>query len=293
MAGGLQLAGWMNLADLISRVSGPMLTGVLGVALVVPTAAVYGAVEARSLRVKSDTVASASLPPELDGLRIVYLADVHAGPYFGPSRMDDLVRRVNALDADVLILGGDYVGGRSNGAEIFYPRASELKARVAKLAVLGNHDNWEGSAQAKRGLTDAGFTVLENDNARVTVDGASLYIAGVDDLYTGHPDPEAAAGGIPEGAFSVLVSHNPDVFADDLGTTAGTWALALAGHTHGGQVAIGSVGYVPSRHGARYRTGWRTENGTRILVTNGVGSVTVPLRISAEPEIHLITLQSR
>lgn len=283
----------MSLKEAIPWLLNTMRTGVLGVALVFPGVAAYGMVEARSLRARSDVITSSSLPPELDGTRIVFVADVHAGPFFGAGRMQKLVEEVNSLDPDVLILGGDYVGGRTNGAKTFYGRAGQFSARLGKFAVLGNHDNWEGSEEARRGLDEAGFTLLENESARVTVGEASLAVAGVEDLYTGDPDPEKAARDIESDAFSVLVSHNPDVFADRLGATAGQWDLALAGHTHGGQVTLfGAHGHVPSDHGQRYLSGWRTENDTPILVSSGVGSVTLPIRLFAEPEIHLITLRS-
>ncbi|MDF1542317.1 MAG: metallophosphoesterase [Anaerosomatales bacterium] len=268
--------------------------GMLGVALAVPAVTLYGAAEARTLKVTSDVITSRSLPKEFDGTRIVFVADVHAGPYFGPNRMDKLVEQVNALDPDVLILGGDYVGGRTGGARTFYARAADFRARRAKVAVLGNHDVWEGSEEARRGFAEAGFALLEDDSVHVSTGDASIAVAGVSDLYTGDPDPEAAARGIAPETFSVLVSHNPDVFAGRLGTTAGEWDLALAGHTHAGQVTFfGTPAFVPSEHGGRYRTGWRDENGTPILVSNGVGTVTLPVRLFAQPEIHLITLHSK
>jgi len=284
----------MNFPDAIPWLFGTFrISMMLGVALVVPSVTALGVVEARTLRVTSDVITSQAVPDAFDGTRIVFVADVHAGPYFGPQRMDRLVEQVNSLDPDVLILGGDYVGGRLNGAKVFYPRAADFRANLAKLAVLGNHDVWEGSQEAKQGLSEAGFTLLENDSVQLTVGDSSLAVAGVSDLYTGDPDPEAAARDITPEMFSVLVSHNPDVFADRLGRTAGDWDLALAGHTHAGQVTLfGTSSYVPSKHGARYRAGWRTENGTPILVTNGVGTVTLPVRLFAQPEVHLITLRS-
>lgn len=265
----------------------------VGILLFTAGFGIYGVTEARALEVTADSVASAPLPPELDGLRVVFIADVHAGPLFGAGRMDDLVQRVNALEPDVLILGGDYVGGRAGGADIFYPAAAGFRARLAKVAVLGNHDNWENPGEATRRLTEAGFTVLENSNMQLKLGNATFALAGVEDLKTGDPDPEKAARGVDPDAFSILVSHNPDVFAERLGDTAGDWDLALAGHTHAGQVTFfGETPIASSEYGGRYRTGWRTENDTPILVTNGVGAVTVPVRLFAPPEIHLITLRS-
>lgn len=281
------------------QLTGHVLTAlklVLSSALVLSVGfAVYGAGEARALEIRTDTVAPGAGAGGLDGLRVVFLADVHAGPIFGTQRMDALVKRVNALEPDVLILGGDYVGGRANGSRIFYPAAARFEARLAKIAVLGNHDVWENGADARRLLEQAGFTVLENENTTLQVGGAELAVAGVEDFETGDADPVRAAQGLPDDAFSILVSHNPDVFAERLGETAGTWDLALAGHTHAGQVTFFGNGtpLMPSAYGERYRSGWRTEHGTPILVTSGVGAVTVPVRLFAPPEVNVITLRGK
>jgi len=250
------------------------------------------ATEARRLKVEHINLTSPNLPPEFDGKRLVFVADIHAGPYLGEDRMNALVDRVNRLDADILVLGGDYVGGRSNGARVFYPAAKRFEARLAKVAVLGNHDAWEGADRARDGLADAGFTLLENEAITVEQDGTRIYLAGLDDLYTGHPDITKAGTGIQHSDFAVLVSHNPDALSGQLPDAAPTWDLALAGHTHGGQVTFfGLVAPImPSKHGNRYRTGWREEHGVPILVSNGVGTVTAPVRFFAQPEIHVITL---
>jgi hypothetical protein len=179
-----------------------------------------------------------------------------------------------------------------HGSEVFYPRACGFRAKVAKLAVLGNHDNWEGSQTAKQGLAEAGFTLLDNDSTRITARGESFAVAGVEDLETGNPDPQAAASGIDPDSFAILVSHNPDTFTDRLGDSAGDWDLGLAGHTHGGQIGLGGLAQRSSGTASRTRSGWMAENGLRILVTKGVGTVTVPMRFSAQPEVHVITLQS-
>lgn len=250
----------------------------------------YGVTEARDVRVITHTVASSRLPVEFDGARVVYLTDIHAGPYLGKAQMRRLVLQVNALNPDIILLGGDYTGGRANGAKIFYPAAADFEATLGKYAVLGNHDVWEGEDIARTGLAKAGFKVLDNENAALEWGGQHIYIAGVEDLDTGTPDVAAASQGI-EG-FSILLAHNPDTFAQQLPRTSHTWDLALAGHTHGGQMTLfGRAVVLPSAYGERYRTGIRTEDGTPILVSNGIGTVTAPVRYGAPPEIHVFTLQ--
>lgn len=248
--------------------------------------------ESRRFQVVHHTIDSPKVPESFEGAKIVFLTDIHAGPLLGHRRMAELVERANSLGPDVLLLGGDNVGGRGSGARIFYPAARSFRASLGKFAVLGNHDVWEGQSDARTGLNDAGFQLLENEAAPVERNGERIYIGGIDDLYTGMPNARAAAREAT-GSFSVLLAHNPDAFHEELPATRGAWDLALAGHTHGGQLTwFGAHGpIVPSKFGQRYRTGWRTEAGTPILVSNGVGTVTAPLRFFARPEIHVFELR--
>jgi uncharacterized protein len=249
--------------------------------------------EARALQVQLETVRIADLPGDLDGITLAFLADIHAGPIFGAARVADLVERVNELGADFVVLGGDYVGGRGGGASVFYPEVARLSARHGVYAVLGNHDEWEGIDVARNGMASAGIVLLENSSARIPVGDATLAIAGLADEWTGEPDVAAAAAEIRPGDVAVLVAHNPDSFDAALSTTPGLWALALAGHTHGGQFAgvYRLNPRKPTRFGRRYLAhGITAQNGVPVLVSNGVGAVTLPLRFFAKPEVHLITL---
>jgi len=263
-----------------------LLTAVLGAALVVAPLA-----QARMTQLDRRDLPVAGLPSDLDGLRIVFVADVHAGPYFSRARVARLVEVVNEQQPDVVLLGGDYVGGRMNGARSFYPEIAGLSPRCGTFAVLGNHDVWEGADEAREGMRAAGIEVLENSNAAVPVGDATLWIAGLDDLYTGDPDVRKAAEDMPvDPDAAILLSHNPDAFIDALPDTGRTWDLALAGHTHGGQVALaGQAAFVPSED--RYRTGWLEEYGVPILVSNGIGTVTLPIRNEVLPQVHVITLR--
>ena len=268
-------------------------TAAIVVVLLVAAFFLVAATEARRVRVDTKDLASPSVPPRFDGVKVVFVADIHAGPNLGSDRMAALVDQVNSLDADVLILGGDYVGGRRNGAAVFYPKAAKFRAKLGRYAVLGNHDAWEGREDAVAGLEKAGITLLENQTVRIWKDGESIAIGGVEDLYTGHPDAVRIAEEIAPSDFSILVSHNPDVFGGQLSAAGDKWDLALAGHTHGGQVTFfGKFAFmVPSRFGRRFLTGWKHEGGVPILISNGVGTVTAPLRFFAQPEVHVITLK--
>ena len=274
----------------------PVSLSILGLAAAAVLATLFTALafrEARALTVERETLPVADLPRALDGTTIVFLADIHAGPLFGAARMARLVERVNELHGDVVLLGGDYVGGNRRGADVFYPAAAEFSATYGAYAVLGNHDWWEGVDEARRRMAEAGITLLEDSSARVAIGDATLAIAGLSDEWTGTPDIAAATAGIENDDIAILVAHNPDSLADALPRTPGVWTLGLAGHTHGGQVAgvYHLNPHKPTRYGRRYLTrGLSEDNGVPIVVSCGVGAVTLPLRFMARPEIHLITL---
>jgi len=253
----------------------------------------WSLIEARAIQISRAMLSSPRLPPAFEDTRVVFMADIHAGPLMSRSRMSALVDRVCALEPDMVILGGDYVGGRGRGPAHFYSEIKRLRAPLGVFAVLGNHDYWEGVEQAKRGLVEAGITLLLNDSAEVCRDDACIRIAGVDDAWMGTADISAATRAIRFGEFAILVSHSPDYFAEALPTMRGIFDLALAGHTHGGQVTVFGLTapLVPSKYGQRYRGGWLDEAGVPLLVTRGVGNVTLPVRFFNRPEINLIELK--
>lgn len=286
----------MSFDSIIQWVAG---IGTGKIALFAVSFALVGAVspaliEPYRVQIVHDTVRSSSLPAAFDGARVVFLADIHAGPYFGDGRMADLVERVNDLDADIIVLGGDYVGGRMHGDRIFYRSVGEMRARLGRFAVLGNHDVWEGADLAREGLAAAGFTLLENSSAQVIDAGDSIRIAGLEDLETGRPDATQAADGIAEDDFAILLSHNPAALTSGLAETPGVFDFALAGHTHGGQInVLNSIApLLGSHYRGRHLNGWRDYGDTPVLVTNGVGTVTAPARAGAKPQIHVITLRA-
>jgi predicted MPP superfamily phosphohydrolase len=249
--------------------------------------------EPYTLFVVHNTVSSPDVPMAFDGTRIVFLADIHAGPNFSAARVGRVIDRAMALKPDLIVLGGDYVGGGTNGASMFYPQAGRLRAPLGVFAVLGNHDAWEGTDEALAGLAADNIRVLDNTSTAIVRGGATIRVAGVEDWGTGRPDLVEAGSSVRPGEFALLLSHNPDALGQQLPESPGTFDLALAGHTHAGQVTFFGLWapLVPSIYGNRYRCGWHDIAGTPTLVTNGIGTVGLPLRFFAPPEIHVITLR--
>jgi predicted MPP superfamily phosphohydrolase len=254
----------------------------------------YMFVEARRLpAMRSGSFALAGLPAGQRPLRIALLSDTHlSGPDSSPERLDRIVDAINAARPDLVLLAGDYIGDRKLIGPVYTPDQSvapfaRLKAPLGVVAVLGNHDHWEGAGNVTKALRAIGVTVLANQAVR----RGPLAIGGIDDAYTGHASPQATLRAVNRlGGARLLLTHSPDVFPDLLPGAP----MLLAGHNHCGQVVLPLIGAlsVPSRYGSRYLCGYYQEYGKKMIVTGGVGTSSVPFRLLARSDWWLITLTS-
>ena len=221
-------------------------------------------------------------------LRVAFAADFHAGATTDERLLSDACRAIAAFMPDLVLLGGDFVSVRASYIERLSPLLAAIRAPLGKLAVLGNHDLRADRATVLRGLRDAGVRVLDNEPVRLPEPFDDVTICGISDVTRGDPRPELAMDDAP--GTRVVLMHSPEalrVIGDR------EFGLAVCGHTHGGQIAtpwgtpiVMSGGDLNRRyaHGVFDLDG---EPPRRLLVTNGVGCSTAPVRLFAPPEVHL------
>jgi uncharacterized protein len=251
-------------------------------------------VEPGRLVVRETRVLSARWPADRPPLRIAVLTDLHVGSFRnGLQRLDEIVARTNAARPDLVVLLGDYVihgvmFGRFVPPEATAARLAGLRAPYGVVAVLGNHDWWLDGPRIRRDLERAGIRVLENDATSLGEGPRRFWVAGLADLWTRTVSIPRALSGVPAGEPVILLTHSPDVFPD----VPPRVALTLAGHTHGGQVALPIVGrpIVPSRYGQRYAYGLVVEDFRPLFVSPGIGTSLLPVRFRVPPEISMVTL---
>lgn len=247
---------------------------------------VYGYTQAlRDPVVRSIRLAEPSWPPGAAPIRLVLMSDLHVqGPDMPPARLARIVTQVNALQPDIIVLAGDYTTSSYIATRTYsLPEAAEplrlLKARLRKIAVLGNHDR-DNVADSRAALEGVGLTVLENEAVEI----GPLAIGAV------HWGLKKALKRLGErNGLRILVAHSPDPFPrlpDDV-------ALMLAGHTHCGQVVLPLVGALVtgSKYGRRYMCGVVQGPSNTLIVSAGLGTSRVPLRLGAPPDIWLISLE--
>lgn len=257
--------------------------------------------------------------PQGLSLKLAVLADLHAcRPWMDVDRIEGIVAKVNAMNADCVLLLGDYVAGMrlSRYAAPVAHRdwagaLGQLRAPLGVHAVLGNHDWWEdpevqrrraGPTRSGLALQHAGITLHENTSIRLEKDGKPFWIAGLGDqwaffkakrprrrIYDGMDDLAGTLALVTDDAPVVLMAHEPDIFHK----VPDRVALTVAGHTHGGQVRIfGYAPVVPSKFGARYVYGHIVEEGRNLIVSGGLGCSGLPVRFGSPPEIVMIELSA-
>jgi len=240
-------------------------------------------------RLRKRTVRIAGLPSALDGYRIGQLSDVHCGPHVPEEKVAGWVARLNGLGLDLVTVTGDLITHGSSHVEAVARALGGLRAKDGAFACMGNHDYFTDGEHLVRELERNGLSVLRNRGVVVERGGARLYVAGVDDTWTSRHDLARALAARPEGAPTVLLAHDPDLFPQ---AQARGVELTLSGHTHGGQLAVPGVRRLSlARFITRWTAGLYRQGRSWLYVNRGAGTTGPPVRLGAPPELAVITLR--
>lgn len=258
-----------------------------------------GEIARHELDIVNRTIPIASLPSPFHGYRIAQISDIHLDEYTEPFFLEHVVRKVNALAPDLVLLTGDFI---TNGSLSFIAsrhaayRCAEIVSTLTaplRYAVLGNHDVSYSAPLVIHALTSRGTPVLVNRSVAVEKGGDRLWICGVDDPGTSHPDLNLAVPSAPA-APVILMAHAPDYADAVVSHPRGKLIdLMLSGHSHGGQVRIPFVRpLILPPLGEKYPIGHYQFQQMQLYVNRGIGTVGIPFRLNCPPEITLLTLQT-
>jgi len=266
------------------------LRGLAGAAAAGAVGATYSALRSPNrFKVTTPMIRIKGLPRGFDGFTIALLTDIHHGPSADIEYVDRAVRETNRLSPDLVLLGGDYVFHSSE----YYPPCvqslAHLEAPCGVYFLLGNHDHWNGSWALRRSLRKSARELI-NEGVEIRRGNERIYLAGVDDLWTGTPRIDHFVRKLDADAVCILGSHNPD-YAERIEDHR--IRLVLAGHTHGGQINIPFIGapILPSQFGQKYRAGLVDNGATQVYVSRGLGTIPPRVRFCCPPELAVITLQ--
>ncbi|HYR55980.1 MAG TPA: metallophosphoesterase [Myxococcaceae bacterium] len=243
--------------------------------------------KARGPKLSLQDISSPRIQPELDGVRIGQLSDIHVRTGVKPRALHAGVEMLNALKPDFVVLTGDYVCLSVRSLPLLTEALKKLE--IPTYATLGNHDHWTDARKVRQALASAGVEVLSNEHRRIDIGRGHLHLIGIDDSITRHHDPERAFKGVPAHATRVVLSHDPRS-ADFLHHYHP--ALILSGHTHGGQIYFKKLTpFLTRRAGIKYLSGLFDVHGSVLYVNRGIGA-SVPLRFRAPREVAQLTLRS-
>jgi predicted MPP superfamily phosphohydrolase len=242
------------------------------------------------LRIHQRDVVIPSLPQAFDGYRIVQLTDLHCGPFASGRRVEGWVARANRLNGDLIAVTGDLIASGSAFVSVVAGALGGLRAPDGVYAAMGNHDYFTDGERMADALVDAGLDVLRNRGVEVQRDGARLFVAGVDDTWTGRNDVDKALEARPAGVPAVLLAHDPALFPE---AAARGVELTLSGHTHGGQLGVPFFQrrWNLARMITGFTSGFYKLGESTLFVSHGLGTTGVPIRLLVPPEIAVITLR--
>lgn len=263
-------------------------------------------VETNALQVEQVVVPIIGLPPELDGLRIALISDLHGRKLQPNSR---LVQTVQGSGVDLIAAAGDFVDRDTNEMANVLPLMQALTGIAPVYAVSGNHDYWADWPIIAGQLRQVGVTVLENSSVILKRGNAVYCLAGVADHYSGQADLEQAIPEQWEGPI-ILLSHSPTLFDPGWGSNylesgSADWpvrqqllqrvSLTLSGHTHGGQIKIPFIGALSNATGEwfpkQHVQGLSQEQHGWLYISRGLGTTgLVRARFLSRPELTILTL---
>ena len=246
-------------------------------------------VEPNWLEIERVVVPVPRLRVPADCFRIVQLTDFHLHPYTTIELARRAVDIANRLSPDLVVLTGDYVLESADAMFELAPVLADLSAPHGVFACLGNHDLWTDMKTVRAGLEEAGVTVLVNRGVNLPVGDSTIYLAGLDDGWSGQSDLERALADRRDEHPTILLMHEPD-FADNWPPDSGI-SVQLSGHSHGGQVRLPWLGApVLPRYARTYDRGLYSVRGSWVYTSRGIGVIAPPVRLGCRPEVSEITL---
>jgi predicted MPP superfamily phosphohydrolase len=254
----------------------------------------YGAfIERTRYRVEEIDFPIPGLHPDLHGIRIAQISDLHVSPFLSVREAGRVVDIANALRPQLTVVTGDLISGFGDPLDATIAELARLRADAGVLGCLGNHEVYAecedyATAQARR----QGIVFLRRQARRLQWGAGVLNVAGVDYQPFRQKSEylRGAARMMVPGASNLLLSHNPDVFP--MAVRQGYDAV-VSGHTHGGQVTVEILKQTLNlaRFYTPYVAGLYRLDGRSCYVNAGIGTIGMPVRMGAPPEITLLRLR--
>ena len=253
----------------------------------------FGILQRNDFHVREADIPMPGLPADLDGLRILQISDIHLSPFLSEAQLARVIDAAVGVRAHLAVVTGDLISQRGDPLDACIRQLARLKADAGVFGCMGNHERYARSEKyTEEAAARVGIRFLRQRSEQLRFGGAVLNLAGVDHQSTagGKHYLHGAEKMVMPGATNVLLSHNPDVFP--VAASQG-YNLMLSGHTHGGQVTVEILdqSISPARFLTPYVYGLYRSGALSAYVTRGIGTIAIPARIGAPPEISVLRLR--
>ena len=228
-------------------------------------------------------------------LSIAQFSDTHLGFQYDLEDLEKAVSEINQAQPDIVVFTGDLIDHAKSYARIEEVGAvlAKIEAPLGKYAIYGNHDYGGGAEKHYQSImAEGGFQLLVNETVPLTLpNGKLVTIGGLDEVMLGQPDPQAVEARFSPVGVNVLLLHEPD-YVDQFNTLPN---LAIAGHSHGGQVQLPFYGpLITTAYAERYNDGFYAvgpAQDTMLYVNTGLGTTKLPMRFANPPVITFYQLE--
>lgn len=231
---------------------------------------------------------------EAKNIKIVQFTDTQLGEFYSLSQLEKVVHKINAQNPDIVLFTGDLIDKASEYKDVdkITSIMSNVNSKLGKYAVWGNHDYGGGGHKYyEEIMTKSGFKILVNETISIPIDiDKNITISGLDEVMFGKPDAKSIIKSTNSNDINILMLHEPDLINEFENSNID---LAVAGHSHGGQVAFPFIGaLITPPFGEKYTKGFYEINDrTQLYVNSGLGNTRSPFRLMNIPEISVFNVK--
>jgi len=261
-------------------------------------------------QLKTETIPVPNLPPELEGLKIVQISDLHSGTFNSAKPFEEAIQLVNNQNPDIVVFTGDLVNEVAKEATPFIRDFSKIKSKYGKFSILGNHDygdyyGWDSKESERENFNlllnqhkRLGWKLLRDESQQLNIKGFKINILGVENIsalakFPKYGNLKKTWESAPKGDYNILLSHDPTHWDMEVLSSFPDINLTLSGHTHGFQFGIEVPGYIkwsPSKWIYKQWAGLYKVKNQYLYVNRGLGCLGYPGRVGILPEVTALKL---
>lgn len=266
--------------------------------LYVPARVIY---DYKSVDIRAVEFRKENLPSDLDGFKIVHVADIQADRYTNEARLKNYIDAVNSTNPDIVLIAGDVITSSPNYIETAAKYIGKINAKYGVYSCIGDHDNWAYRQDTQRSIKEISdalykndIEMVDNDLREIDVNNSKIGITFITNTYveTITNDLLSKLADSNHNDFKIFLTHQPQEFLIKQARQK-DYDLFLAGHTHGGQITFlfPFVHLSPTLVETIYIKGEFWFDDMLMVVNGGLGMSLAPIRYNSTPEITVITLK--